>query len=161
MYPLSWFIPIKKPVFYPHPPYIFRNFAAHIHNNSLMEYFVPIIRYGHRLGRLHLSSCSLLFCAAERLTQFILFRVVYDHVRFSCRIFISLLPQPQPTPTLLACLMFLPPTFLLSVTPHGGVRLFMWLLHAIHAWLPAHNVAGPCYYTRPTLLLPYIQWRAI
>lgn len=100
------------------------------------------IWHGHRLEKLRLCSAPLLLCTVELLMQFILFHVLYDHVRFSCRIFISLLPQPKSSQTLLACLVFLPPTFPFSVTPHGGVRLFMWLLHAIHAWLPTLNMAG-------------------
>jgi hypothetical protein len=39
---------------------------------------------------------------------------------------------------LFVCCFFRSPSC--AVPPHGGARLFMWLLHAIHAWVPACNV---------------------
>lgn len=150
MYPLSWFIPIKKTFFYP-PFTFFKNPATYLIIPS-WNILSPLYDMGVGRKTPSLFRPSFFFpCAVEFLMQFILFRVLYDHVRFSCRIFISVLPQPRSSPTPVACLTFRTPTLLLSVTPHGGVRLFMWLLHAIHAWLPALNVVGPCYYTDVTM----------
>jgi hypothetical protein len=58
-------------------------------------------------------------------------------VGFPCRIFISRHRRHHQR-CLLVCCFFHPPTY--AVPPQGGARLFIWLLHAIHAWLPAHNV---------------------
>lgn len=109
MYPLSWFVPITKPFSY--SPIHFSEALPHISDNSAWNILSPLYDMSTGWKKTHLRSVPLFFCAVELLVQFILFRVLYDHVRFSCRIFISLLPQPWSSPAPLACLLFLPPTF--------------------------------------------------
>ena len=161
MHPLAWLVPIKKAFLPSHPPPPPPSFSFQKHRDRLYLWYFP---HGIPLPpppepMLYLDKLHLFFYLSfpwpfERIAQFVLYRVLYDHVRFSCPICIS-----RPASSSLAELFLIVSTYPHSVRPDGGAgRLYLYDCYT-RFMLGYPHIA--CYCSRLILPLTDVQWRAI
>lgn len=153
MYPLSLFIPTKKR-FICSPFHVWET-LPHISDITRTGNFVFHYTYIDQLRLFPSLSVCLCACAFQLHVQFILFRVLCDHVGFPCRIFISH-ERPHHQCCLLVCCFSTPlPTLFLLM----AVRVY--LCDCCMRFMLGYPRITSCYYIGPTPPLLNFQWRTI